>query len=307
MNERYEALIADALFGELSPEDRAEFERLMSEDDDFQTLFEEMRATLDVMDRRERRDPGSAYWEGYWERLQARMAGESGGSADMTAATERSSQTWWRRRVLEAGATSWAIRAAAAAAILVAGMYMGRTFFAPSPQVAMVPADSTADAGGSEVVAPETAPSPVFRDAGDVQLASADDRARRYVEKSRVLLLALVNTDPNDEAYSSSMQGHQKRSRALVAEASSLKEELDSPKQQRLRELVDELEKILIQIANLEAEENPEEVEFIKGRVNDHDVMLKINLEQLYGGKDGNGAGAPANDAPRETDTKRSI
>jgi hypothetical protein len=304
MNEKHEALIADALFGELSPEDQLEFERLMSDDEAFQALFEEMRGTLDVMDRRERRDPGDAYWEGYWDRLQARMAGETGDATDVSAAG-RSSKTWWRRRVVEAGAASWAVRVAAAAAILVVGMYMGRTLFVPSPQVAVAPADSVGDgAPGSGTVSPP--PQPVFRDVADAQPASADDRARRYVEKSRVLLLALVNTDPSDEGYSSSMQGHQKRSRALVAEASSIKEELDSPKQQRLRELVGELEKILVQIANLEAEEDPEEVEFIKGRVNDHDVMLKINLEQLYGGKDGNGTGA-SGDAPGETDTKRSI
>jgi hypothetical protein len=301
MREKYEALITDALFGELADEDRKEFERLMAGDEEFQALFEEMRSTLDVMDRRERRDPGEAYWEGYWGRLEARMAEESGDATDISAATERSSQTWWRRRVVEAGYTSWTVRVAAAAAILVVGMYMGRTFFAPSEQVALTPADSVQ--GGA---VQEAAPAPVFNDGGQVQLASADDRAMRYVEKSRVLLLALVNTDPADDGYSSSMQGHQRRSRALVDEASSLKEELDSPKQQRLRELVSELEKILVQIANLEAEEDPEEVEFIKGRVNDHDVMLKINLEQLYGGKDGNGAGASSN-APRDADTGRSI
>jgi len=302
MREKYEALITDALFGELGPEDRAEFERLMSEDEEFQALFEEMGSTLDVMDRRERRDPGEAYWEGYWGRLEARMAEESGDATDISAAPQRSSQTWWRRRVVEASYTSWTVRVAAAAAILVVGMYMGRTFFAPSDQVAISPADSVQQGE----TAPGTTPSPVFNDDGHVQLASADDRAMRYVEKSRVLLLALVNTDPEADGYSSSMQGHQKRSRALVAEAPLLKEELDSPKQQRLRELVSELEKILVQIANLEAEEDPEEVEFIKGRVNEHDVMLKINLEQLYGGKDGNGSGA-STDAPRDADTGRSI
>ena len=88
--ERYEALIADALFGELAGEDRREFERLMSEDEEFRVLFEEMRSTLDVMDRRERRDPGEAYWEGYWGRLEARMAGESRDDTEsIAAATER--------------------------------------------------------------------------------------------------------------------------------------------------------------------------------------------------------------------------
>jgi len=302
MKEKYEALITDALFGDLTDEDRKEFERLMAGDEEFQALFKQMRSTLDVMDRRERRDPGTSYWEGYWDRLEARMAGESRDETQsIAAATERSSQTWWRRRVVEAGYTSWTVRVAAAAAILVVGMYMGRTFFSPSPQVAMFPVDSLPQGDTT----PGT-PSPVFNDGGQVQLASADDRAMRYVEKSRVLLLALVNTDPADDGYSSSMQGHQKRSKALVSEASSLKEELDSPKQQRLRELVSELEKILLQIANLEAEEDPESVEFIKGRVNDHDVMLKINLEQLYGGNDGNGSGA-SGDAPRENGTGRSI
>ena len=301
--EKYEALIADVLFGDLESERQVEFDRLMAEDDEFQALFEEMRSTLDVMDRRERRDPGAAYWEGYWGRLEARMAGESRDNTESTAAaTERSSQTWWRRRVVEAGHTSWTVRVAAAAAILVVGMYMGRTFFAPSQQVAFSPVDSLPQGDTT----PGPTPAPVFNDDGQVRLASADDRAMRYVEKSRVLLLALINTDPADDGYASSIGGHRQRSRALVSEATAIKEELDSPKQQRLRELVSELEKILLQIANLEAEEDPEEVEFIKGRVNDHDVMLKINLEQLYGGKHGDGSGA-SSDVPRETGTGRSI
>jgi hypothetical protein len=56
---------------------------------------------------------------------------------------------------------------------------------------------------------------------------------------------------------------------------------------------VAELEKILTQIANLEENEDAEAVEFIRGRVDRHDLLLKIDLEQLKhetsGASDGSG------------------
>ena len=71
-----------------------------------------------------------------------------------------------------------------------------------------------------------------------------------------------------------------------MGEAATLKEELDDPRQRRLRELVSDLELILMQIANLEADGDMGAVEFIRSSVNEKDVLLKINLEQLRIGED---------------------
>jgi hypothetical protein len=126
----------------------------------------------------------------------------------------------------------------------------------------------------------------------------------RYVEKSQLLLIALVNNDPASDGYAADFGMQQQRSRQLVDEAEGLKQELDDPKQRRLRELVGELEKILMQIANLESEDDMDAVEFIRSRVDDHDVLLKINLEQMRHGADVDGS---ASGEARGSNSQRSI
>jgi hypothetical protein len=50
-----------------------------------------------------------------------------------------------------------------------------------------------------------------------------------------------------------------------------------------LRDLVGELELIMMQIANLETAGDMDAVELIRSSVDDRDVMLKINLEKMRG------------------------
>ena len=266
----YEELIVDALYDDLDETRREQFEQLLREDSEFRTLFEKMGGTLTLMGRRERRDPGEAYWEGYFGRLDERLA--EGASESVAVGPE--SQSWWRRNVgsMGTGAT-WATRAAAAAAILVMGVFVGRTFFLPAEQTATIPTPV-------ETASPREV-TPLPSDGGDVELASADDRAMRYVEKSRVLLLGLVNADTDDDGTGAGFEVQRRQSRSLVTQAAGLREELDDPSHRRLRALVGELEKIMMQIANLESEEDFDEVELIRGRVDKHDVMLKIDLEEL--------------------------
>jgi hypothetical protein len=247
---------------------------------------------------------------------------------------------------------AWTYRAAAAAAILVVGVFVGRTFFpAPAPlsdhraaegsrvaspgavdehgrrqepaeEIAVndrpagpgadtdEPAASTTE--GSSAAPAREAPLPSAGGSGrddparpahgNAQVASADDRAMRYIEKSQMLLIALVNGDPEPDAYGADLGEQRRRSRELVREAAVVKDALDDPRQRRLRELVSELEKILMQIANLESDEDLEAVEFIRSRVNDHDVLFKINLEQMRHGEDGS-----ASDEAQGENLKRSL
>jgi hypothetical protein len=53
---------------------------------------------------------------------------------------------------------------------------------------------------------------------------------------------------------------------------------LKGPGQRRLRELVADLETVLLQIANLESGNDLEAVEFVKQGVENRGLLLKINL-----------------------------
>ena len=66
-----------------------------------------------------------------------------------------------------------------------------------------------------------------------------------------------------------------------VKEAAFLKTELTSPDQQRLHNLIADLEVILLQIANLESQIDVDGIEMVKSGVDRRGILLKINLEEM--------------------------
>lgn len=270
-------LMTEALYDELDADSQSVFEEHLESCRDCSEVYAQLQATLRVMNHREQPDPGQAYWEGYWNRLNARME----------KTEPHGWKQWLARRVLGGSrpAVTWAYRLTAAIVLVTVGVFVGRTLM-PTPTVEQ-----------------QIQTAPVQR--MTVQPASADQRAMQYLESSQVLLLALVNYDPENEgAYAADLSAQQRLSRRLVGEAPGLKNELDDPKHRRLRELVSDLELILMQIANLEADDDLGAVEFIRSSVNEKDVLLKINLEQVRAGED---EGQQRPETRRSNELKRSI
>lgn len=329
--QRFQEMMVESLYDELDPALGQELDDHVADCEECAAEFAAMRDTLATMNQREHRDPGKAFWDGYWDRLNERMN-------DEPVAVTPSSRSWWNRSAVSP--QRWAYRVAAAAAILTVGVFAGRTFFAPElpvglnseSTVAERPVDDAAvteeqspviseqvadnSAGSQQESSPPAAattepgedtqqrtPPPAANDGGGMKVMPASsDRAMRYIEKSQMLLVALVNTDPDAADSYNSDSNMQRRSRQLVNEAADIKDELSDPKQRRLRELVGELQKILLQIANLESDEDMDAVEFIRSRVNEHDMLLKINLEQMRqgAGVDGSTSGtAPGPNSQR--------
>ena len=116
----------------------------------------------------------------------------------------------------------------------------------------------------------------------DFQNVSLDARVGDYLEQSRVLLIGLMNADTKSPE-GSQPQFVRKReiSRLLVRESEDLTSRLNDPSQRRLKELVSDLQMILIQIANLEANHNTPGVEIVKGGIQHKDILFKINLEEI--------------------------
>ncbi len=288
--DRYQAWMVEALYGELGDARRAEFDEHVRACADCATLFGELQTTAHLMSRRRRPDPGPDYWDGYWRRLQQRVAREDSVVVDASR--------FARRRSLG----SWGYRVAAVVALLVAGVWIGRNVLAPSPssnapQVATESArgdsvgrDAHDDARGVEPAtevarddthtpAPIDAPpgaKPSTNPAGDVVLASAGgDEAQRYIERSQLLLLAVLNGDPDDAR---AFDAQRVRAGELVRTASSVREGSDD---RRVQELIGQLELILREIAHLEGGSDVESVELIRSRVDREGVLLRINLEQM--------------------------
>jgi hypothetical protein len=248
----------EALYDELRLEERAAFDRHLESCPRCALEFKEMASALKVMSTRERRDPGAEFWEGYWDRLSKRAEEEEAFASEPP-----------RRKGFASFVgliPSWAYQAAAAVLLLTVGILIGRSILSPPP--VKLKTAATEASGGVSV---EPVSDPVVR-------------AKNYVQRSKLVLLALVNYDPQTEdPYGLDLPTQKKISAELVEQAGLLKTELRDPGQRRLRELVADLETILIQIANLESEQDLEAVDLVKQGVANRGVLLKINLTEMGG------------------------
>ena len=120
--ERYQGWMVEAVYGELDGARRAEFDAHVAECADCAALVTELQSTANLMSRRRRPDPGPEFWDGYWRRLEQRVAREDSVVVDASR--------FARRRSLG----SWGYRVAAVVAVLAAGVWIGRTVMAPSPR-----------------------------------------------------------------------------------------------------------------------------------------------------------------------------
>lgn len=247
----------EAFYKELDAEKRRFFDNHLSVCPMCKSEFAEMASTLQAMSKRVRPEPGKAFWGGYWSKLSRRMEEEKTNQAK--------SEQWWRAfpRVWSF-APKWAFQATAALLLVVLGVFIGRTVFSPSVQV---------------IQQAQQEPGIISQQEPGVELTH---RAQNYIERSKLILLAIVNFDPKTEdPYALSLPYQQQISRQLVQEASYLKEELADTDQRRLQELVTELEMILLQIANLESGQDFETIELVREGVDRQGILLKINLADI--------------------------
>jgi hypothetical protein len=252
-------LLVGALYRELDSKEKALFEKHIGSCPSCAAEFKALTETLKSMDERVRPDPGQGFWDCYWDRLAGRMGEERAAEE-----TPRS----WRKKLGHIWSLTprWAFQAAAAVAFLVVGVLIGRMAISPG----RTPIDLVKRA------------EPV----SSVQSAASDPvlRARNYVDRSKLVLLALVNYNPaTEDVYSLNLPYQKQVSQQLANQASELKSDLKEPGQRRLRELVTDLETILLQIANLESENDLEAAEFVKQGVENRGIFLKINLSEMGG------------------------
>jgi len=237
---RYEEFWVEALYGEINDEDRAQLDRHFAECSRCNRRFESLKRTAGLMNRRTRPQLDQAYWNNYYSKLAPKLE---------QAKLYRGTGVPARERRIPA----WFMQVAAAVILLLAGALMGRLFInqpANPPIVKVTPAP-------------------------EIQNAALTNRTERFLGRSEVLLLGIVNTNSVNLSSSRTV------SKDLLTEASALKTELDSPDQTKLRRLVSDLEFILMQISNLEARGDLPEVEIVRSGVDQKALLLKINLEQM--------------------------
>jgi len=254
----------EALYGEFGEEEKVSFDAHLCSCALCAAEFKAMAATLKLLDKRERPDPGPAFWDGYWDRLSKRLDKETGPAPSRSPVRERLAAIF---DIFP----KWAYQLAGGVALVVVGILIGRTVLSrPVPLVRQ-----------AQQPAVVTAP-------GVHQAAEPVLRARNFIGRSKLIILALVNYDPgSQDAYGLDLPLQKQVSRELVNEASVIQSELKDPAEKRLRELISDLETILIQIANLDSANDLSAVEFVKQGAESRGIMLKISLAEMeQSGKD---------------------
>jgi hypothetical protein len=107
-------------------------------------------------------------------------------------------------------------------------------------------------------------------------------RTHNFIDRSKVILLAMTNFDPETEdSYVINLPYQQRISRELVQQAGGLKSELADLDQRQLRELISDLEIILLQVANLDSDSDISAIELVKNGVKIRGVLFKIQLTDI--------------------------
>lgn len=198
---------------------------------------------LDTVGARSVLDRPDAYWQNFAARVAGRIA------ASTAAAGDRPAFSWFGSRP--------AFVAGAATAMSVVAIVAVAWWWSVSPE------------GGSAALT--TVPG-----------ITTHDRVYEYLARSRVVLVGVLNADVQELRQSPGLlRQNGAASRLLVEEARELNRELTGPGDVRLRQLVNELEVILVQLANLEAEEGLPGLEIIRDGVDRRGVLLKITIEEM--------------------------
>jgi hypothetical protein len=248
----YERLFEKALYNELTRTEENIFMEHLNSCSSCRMKFQELKETLIELKKYRRPEPDENFMNNFWRTLQPKLAVKKSAQKNL----------WSDLIYFFRSDFKWKYQLAGGIALLVIGLIIGKYFLAErgDKNQSFVP-------GKSELAVNE---------------AKTDLVAARYIERSKILLLGIVNFDPSKDDTETINLSHIKNiSKKLASEAPALKADLKEPSQQQLKRLVSNLQLILLQIANLEEKNNVDGIELIKEGVSSQNIFLKINIQQL--------------------------
>lgn len=253
--------LVEALYGDLDEIRQQGFNTHLSVCAECAAQFASLRSTLETMDRRAVAEPEPGFWNEFADRVKARATDSARQSGARVPDPQPGQVRGMIDRILGIGFPHWAGRMAAAIAILVVGITIGRLSPGSAPSdIAGADATRTAAAGASA--------------------GALTQRVNRYMERCRMLLLGIVNLDPAADGFESfDLAPHRQLSQQLAQEAHVLQRDLTASGERRLARLVLELQDILLQIAGLDTPERVEGLRVVRENVQRSALLFKIHLE----------------------------
>lgn len=269
--------MVDALFGDLDEAGLADFQAHLEVCSGCAQSFQGMQNTLQITAQVKEPEMPAAYWDSYYDRLEQRMQAEQQTEklASEPVRKEASESVLHRIKLHRIKELFWpsqlAWQGAFAVALVLIGVFIGRLW-----------------EGGNQVLLPgdslSVAVNPDGANLGPARLTPAqlNLETQQYLDRSRMLLLGLVNFEADEDALSIlNMPRQQQVAGELAAQSAPLQDALTDNNEQQLSALIEELQGILLQIANLEAQEDLPSIELIQRGVDQSAILLKINLEKM--------------------------
>jgi hypothetical protein len=201
--------------------------------------LDELRAVLSLVDAQQLPEPLAGLEQRVWARVQPVIAARA--------------TTWWSR--LFAGAPGWAL-AGGLAAIVIAAFVAGR---ATRPDVAL-PASSNPNVASAV---------PADRNARLMTIAVGD-----HLDQSQMMLVELLNGD----ARASDIGDEQERARDLVAANRLYRQIALREGDQGVGEVLDALERVLVEIANAPPDVSARELEALRNDIEQRGILFRLRV-----------------------------
>ena len=109
--------------------------------------------------------------------------------------------------------------------------------------------------------------------------------AGEHLQRSRLLLQDLVNVASNGEPPLEVLLDSRRRGGELLSDNRSLRLAAERRQNERLSGLLDELETVMLDIANLDPEVATDMLPAIRHRIERHDLLIKIEIVNLHFGR----------------------
>ena len=243
------------LAGELEPHAKQELENRLALDGSLRRELDALRGVLKLAQDQIPAEPGERYWLGFWGRLQPRLERDS----------------WWRKLV-DWIAPRHGLQLATVAGVITAGFIVA---FVLVHQI-IVPPEPVTEVRTTTIT--------VKRTEGFLEQAAVS-----HLERSRLLLQDVVNAAASRELPIERVMFSRDRGEALLSQNRSFRQAAEHQRNRKLAELLEELELVLMDIANLDPEIASEALKSLQRRIEKKKLLDKIETVESLSESPANG------------------
>ncbi|MFC1583675.1 anti-sigma factor family protein [Candidatus Neomarinimicrobiota bacterium] len=246
-------LMVDALYHELNSRQQKTFDQHLVSCSICAAEYEQLSWTLKVMDHRQIPAIDTDYWQNYWARLSDRLP-------EKTPRVFWPDWRSWFPPVAFPGRPAL-IPLIAALLLIATGIFIGRTTLLHGP------------GPGAAIQATVFDPS---------LISEFNELASSYLERSKMVLMGLDNFDPrSDDPAALNVSRHRDLSQELLHQGRMLRNHQVAAADPRLQILIDEIERVLLQVANSSGEDPMWTVRMAQEGIDKNSILLRITLEEI--------------------------